>query len=325
MGLSNVQYDEIMRRYEKRRDSSRHQANERKAYIYEHVKGYKELDDDIPSFCVEQAKKFLNGDDSALVLSKSLMKEKINAKETLLIDSGYRLDYLLPEYECPDCQDTAYIGTQKCHCFKQAIINLLYEQSGIKEMIERENFSHLKYDYYSGEDLERFKRAVAICKDFCNHEYQNIFFYGTVGTGKSFLSGCIAKTFIDSGHSVIYYTATDFFNTISQHTFDFSNKDELRALRTDLCACDLLIIDDLGTEFNNNFTISQLFSCLNMRHLNRKATIISTNLSLEEFKMRYSERIFSRITSNYELLYLSGQDIRMIKKRKARLKTNERM
>ena len=319
MGLSNVQYDEIMRQYERRRDESRFQTEKRLAFVYDNVPGYKGIDADIATISVAQAKKYLNGDDDAIISSKILLNEKTRIKEELLTGAGLPANYLEPVFKCSFCNDTGYVEQQKCQCLRQTIIDLLYEQSGIKEMLKVENFSQLDYSYYQGEDLDRFRKAVEKCQHFCaNFSYQNLFFYGTVGTGKSFLSGCIAKELMDKGYSVIYFTATDLFATLSRHTFDFKNKDELHILREDLTACDLLIIDDLGTELPNNFTKSQLFACLNTRHLNQKATIISTNLSLEELSNLYSDRIFSRITSNYELLYLSGADIRMIKKLKTK-------
>jgi len=318
VGLSNAQYDEIMRQYEKRRDESRFQTEKRLAFVYENIPGYKEIDTDIATISVAQVKKYLNGDEDAIISSKILLSEKTKTKEELLANAGLSKNYLEPVFQCSSCNDTGYVELKKCQCLRQTIIDLLYEQSGIKEMLKSENFSQLDYSYYQGEDLSRFSKAVEKCKHFCtNFGYQNFFFYGTVGTGKSFLSGCIAKELIDKGYSVIYFTATELFATLSRFSFDYKTKDELHILREDLTTCDLLIIDDLGTELPNNFTKSQLFTCLNTRHLNQKATIISTNLSLEELSNLYSERIFSRITSNYELLYLSGADIRMIKKLKA--------
>lgn len=312
MGLSNAQYDEIMRQYEKRRDENRHLAKVNLDYVYENVAGYKELDFDIAARSVEQAKKYLRGDEDAIPLLKTIINEKIKAKEKLLTDFGLSAHYLNPQYACPDCQDTGYSGHKKCHCLKQKIINLLYEQSGIREMIEKENFAHLDDSYYQGKDLENFYRTLAKCKAFCeNFTYQNLCFYGTVGTGKSFLSGCIAKSIMDQGFVVIYYSATDFFKALSRQIFDREYRND-----DDVYTCDLLIIDDLGTETNSEFLNSQLFSCLNARHLNQKATIISTNLSLEDLSKRYTVRIFSRIFSNYEHLLLTGADIRMLKKRK---------
>ena len=222
------------------------------------------------------------------------------------------------KYQCSDCKDTGYIGNEKCHCFKKQIITLLYQQSNIQEMLKENNFSTLSYEFYTDEDLTHFQNAVKTCKDFIdcfNSDYHNLFFYGTVGTGKSFLSGCVAKELMDQGSSVIYFSSTALFEKLSQMSFDYNAKDELADLYEDLYSCDLLIIDDLGTKLTNNFSSSQFFSCLNERILRKKSIIISTNLSLQELRDRYSDRIFSRITSNFKLCKITGPDIRMYKKR----------
>ncbi len=318
MGLSNSQYDSIIRRYEETQNYNRRLLQERIDYVYSHVEGYKELESSIGSISVEHGKRLLAGDENALADLKSILKDLSSMKEQLLISAGLSTDYLDPIYDCADCKDTGYIGIHKCHCFKQSIITLLYEQSGIEDMLEQENFSTLSYDYYEGEDLTRFQNAVTTCKQFVetfHNDYQNLFFYGTVGTGKSFLSGCIAKALIENGHSVIYFSAAGLFEALSRNSFDYKSKEDLQSMYEDLYGCDLLIIDDLGTELTTNFVASQLFSCLNERHMARKSTIISTNLSLEELRNRYSERIFSRITSNYQVCKLTGPDIRMQNKR----------
>jgi DNA replication protein DnaC len=247
-------------------------------------------------------------------------------KQALLKNAGFPANYLEPIYQCPDCMDTGYISTEdfhreKCHCLRQQEIAILYEQSNIQETLSRENFSTLSYEYYQDEDLERFKGAVRICHSFIDNfkrDFQNLFFYGTVGTGKSFLSGCIAGELLKKGYSVIYFSSAGLFDTLARYTFDSKAKETLYNFYKDLYNCDLVIIDDLGTEVTNSFVASQLFACLNERHLRRMATIISTNLSLEELRDRYSDRVFSRITSNYTLCKLTGPDIRMSKKRAAR-------
>lgn len=317
MPLDNTQYDFILRTYEAKQNKTRHLMEERRSLIYEKVEGYRELDESVSSISVEQGKKLLSGDEAALTDLKLMLKNLMESKKNLLISAGYPSDYLEPVYACPDCMDTGYIDGRKCHCFRQAEITLLYEQSNLNKILAKENFSTLSYDYYKGEDLTRFKNAVKTCKDFVEKftfDYHNLFFYGTVGTGKSFLSGCIAKELIERGCSVIYFSASGLFEALSQISFDYRNKEELHNMHEDLYQCDLLIIDDLGTELTNNFVTSQLFSCLNERHMRTKATIISTNLSLEELRNRYSDRIFSRITSNYEICKLSGPDIRIYKK-----------
>lgn len=316
MPLSNSQYDSIIRTYEEKQNKNRYLQEERRNYVYQHVDGYKELAESISSVSVTQGKKLLEGDESALTDLRHLLKNLTEAKKGLLHSAGLPADYLEPVYDCPDCQDTGYIDGKKCHCFRQAEISLLYEQSNISQLLEKENFSALSYEYYQGEDLAHFQNAAEASKKFTENydfNYHNLFFYGTVGTGKSFLSGCIAKELIETGHSVIYFSAVRFFETLSQISFDYKNKDS-HHIYHDLYQCDLLIIDDLGTELTNNFVTTQLFSCLNERHMRRKPTIISTNLSLEELRNRYSDRIFSRIMSNYQIYKLTGPDIRILKK-----------
>lgn len=315
MALNNTQYDAIIREYEEKQTRNRHILEERRAEVYAKVEGYRDLSESISSISVAQGKKLLDGDDHALENLRASIKNLTSRKEQLLVGAGYPIDYLQPIYECPNCKDTGYIADEKCHCFKQAIINILYEQSGIQEMLKKENFDTLSYEYYEGEDLARFQNTVKTCKNFIktfNSDYQNLFFYGTVGTGKSFLSECIAKELIEKGYSVIYSSSVKLFENLTSNIYDYKSK---AASQMDLYGCDLLIIDDLGTEYPRNINPSILFSLLNERHLKRKSTIISTNLSLEDFRNLYSDRIFSRISNQCSICKFTGADIRLIKKR----------
>ena len=318
MALTNTQYNTIIKKYEEKQLSSRQLQKERLAYVNQNFPMYKELNSKIASLSVDHANKLLDGDTTALVDLKQSLSMLRKQKEEILINAGLPSNYLELQHTCSDCKDTGYIGLKKCHCFKQQIINLLYQQSNIHDMLKDSNFSHLSYEFYENEDLTHFKNAVKNCEDFIdcfNSDYHNLFFYGTVGTGKSFLSGCIAKELIDRGHSVIYFSAVGLFEKLSQISFDYNAKEDKVELYEDLYSCDLLIIDDLGTELTNNFSSSQFFSCLNERILRKKSIIISTNLSLQELRDRYSDRIFSRITSNFKLCKITGPDIRMYKKR----------
>ena len=318
MALTNKQYDSIIRTYEKRQIAHQHELREHLNQVREQLPEYAELEKQESALFLQKAEYLLDEEKSrAMEISEDIAL--LRAKKANLFDrAGFPKDYLTLHYTCPDCKDTGYIDGQKCHCFRQASVALLYEQSGIQELLKQDNFDSLSYEYYEGEDLERFRNAVTTCRNFIknfNSDYHNLFFYGTVGTGKSFLSGCVAKELIEKGNLVIYFSATQLFNELSKSTFDYRNREDLSVLQDDLFNCDLLIIDDLGTELTNTFVASQLFSCLNERHLRKKATIISTNLSLQELRDRYSDRIFSRITSNYEVCKLTGPDIRMYKKR----------
>lgn len=319
MPLTNTQYDRIFRQYEEKQRQNRLETERRRDYVYAHLPRYRELEDETASLSVEQGKKLLFGDDAALSRLHGSLASLKEQKKQLLLDSGLPADYLEPLFSCADCRDTGYIEREKCHCLRQAEISLLYEQSGIQDMLKRNNFSLLSYEYYEGEALALFRHAVETCHSFIknfNSDYRNLFFYGTVGTGKSFLSGCVAKELMDQGYSVIYFGAAGLFDLLSKVSFNAKNRDERQNTYSDLYRCDLLIIDDLGTELTNQFTASQLFSLLNERHLGKKSTLISTNFSLAELRDRYSDRIFSRITSNFEVCRLAGEDIRMYRLRK---------
>ena len=163
--------------------------------------------------------------------------------------------------------------------------------------------------------MENAQDAVNKSWDFIEQFSEHpcgLFFYGDTGVGKTFLSHCIAKELIDRSYFVLYFSAFDFFNFLAKNTFQ---RDHTASDMTEyISSCDLLIIDDLGTELTNSFVSSQLFFCINDRITNRKSTIISTNLTMEDFLATYSERIFSRISSNYTMLKLIGNDIRIQKK-----------
>lgn len=317
MALSGAQFDTILNRYEVTRLKNHRLHEERREYVYKNVEGYKELEDSTVSISMDVAKRKMEGDDDALSELHRLLSDLKSMKRSLLKGAGLPEDYLDPLYDCPNCKDTGYVGVEKCHCLRQQIIDALYAQSNLKEILAENNFNKLSYDYHTGDALEAFKRAVAISKDFVanfDYEHKNLLFYGSVGTGKSFLSGCIAKEILDSNHSVIYFSANALFEALARETFEKQSHEDLYNFYDYIYNCDLLIVDDLGTEVSNSFVSNQLFSFINERNLRKKSTIISTNLSLEQIKDRYSERVFSRIISTYTACKLSGADIRIVKR-----------
>lgn len=316
MTLANSQYDAIQRSYDATQLKNRRILEKRRAEVYASCPAYEEAAGKVASLSVEYGRRLLEGDPGAKKDYHEALSALSAQKATLLSDAGFPADYLEPVYDCPDCLDTGYTDGRRCHCFEQKIINFLYMQSNLKELLASENFSALSYKYYQGDDLANFKKAVETSLSFIKNfhsDYQNLLFYGAVGTGKSFLSNCIAREMLNQGYSVIYFSATGLFNLLSRYSFDAANKEMLYKTYEDLYNCDLVIIDDLGTELSNSFTNSQFFSFLNERHLRKKSVLISTNLSLEELKVLYSERIFSRLTSNFTFRKLSGPDIRTCK------------
>ncbi len=326
MALSNAQYDEIMRGYQNRQLHNRHLSQERFEEAYAKVPELKAINERIASLSVEAARKKLDDDNLSYNLLKKQLSDLRNEKTALLKQNGLDSSYFEPVYTCKDCKDTGYMEGKKCHCFKQAIINVVYSQSNIKEIINRENFSTFSYEYYSDDEinpttglssLETVKHAVNKCNDFIDdfdNKPKNLLFYGDTGVGKTFLSNCVAKELLEKGYSVIYFTAFQLFDILSKGVFD-RDADAIAA-HQNIFDCDLLIIDDLGTENSNSFTTSQLFLCVNERILRQKSTIISTNLDLIELKNNYSERTISRISSNYTVIKLFGDDIRFQKRMK---------
>lgn len=324
MALSNAQYDEIMRGYQSRQLSNRHLTQNRLDAVYDKLPQLKSINEQIASLSVEAARKKLDDDNISFHVLKGKIEELRSQKTILLEKNGFEEDYFEPVYTCKDCKDTGYINGEKCHCFKQEVINVVYSQSNIKNILSRENFNSFSYEYYSDQEinpttglssLETAKRAVEECKRFIvdfNNKPKNLFFYGNTGVGKTFLSNCVAKELLEKGNSVIYFTAFQLFDILSKGVFD-RDADAILA-HQNIFDCDLLIIDDLGTEFANSFTTSQLFLCVNERLLRQKSTIISTNLNLNQMIDMYSERTWSRISSNYTLIKLFGDDIRIQKK-----------
>lgn len=305
-----------MNDYEEKQRINRINLEQRYQHVYQEIPSYREIEDSISFLSISQARKALEGDSRDLNDYKREMSALRDKKRDLLLKAGLPDNYLDMQYHCSLCKDTGYLEHgEKCSCLKQSITSFLYDQSNLAKVIQTENFDHLSYEYFSGENLTRFIENVNTSKEFITNfdsHYQNLLFYGTVGTGKSFLSGCIAKSLIDSGHSVIYFSASGFFDLLSKYSFDFKNRDMLSELYDNLYSCDLLIIDDLGTELTNAFTTSQLFSCINERNLRKKPLLISTNLSFVEIRERYSDRIFSRITYHFKINKFTGPDIRVL-------------
>lgn len=316
MALTNTQYESIIREYEEKQAKSRHMLEERLTHIRSAYPAYAALEDASASLSSSFTKRLIDGEEGAREALSHALQELRRQKRDFLSENGFSADYLEPSYECPDCRDTGYIRQKKCHCFEKKIIELLYHQSNLAGTLAQENFDTLSYEYFSGTSLKEYKKVVEISRDFAasfDHASRNLLLMGTVGTGKTFLANCIAKALIDTSHSVIYFSATELFDTFAKYVFG-KDKEALNNFYEDLYHCDLVIVDDLGTELGSSFVTSYFFSFLNERQLLRKSTLITTNLNLKELQDRYSDRICSRIIGNFEICLLTGPDIRICKK-----------
>ena len=328
MPLTNAQYDSIMRIYEDRRLQSARILEARTREVYAAIPRLKEIDDEISSLSLKKARLLLgrNEDGGASRAEgdfdlKQAIADLGEEREALLLSRGYPADYLQSAFTCPECKDTGYIDREKCSCFRRMEMDLLYRDSNLGISLARDNFDTFSPDYYSDEPQEALngaspremaETAFRKCRDFAESfpcEGESFYFYGDTGVGKTFLSHCIAARLLERGFRVLYLTATDLFEVIRGH--EFSDGGNHSAVYDYIFSCDLLIIDDLGTELANSFTVSSLFVCVNERINSRRSTIISSNKSIREIADLYSERLSSRILGNYHIIYLAGNDIRI--------------
>ena len=326
MALSNSQYDAIMREYGRQQIENHHKLEERRKEIYARLPVVRQLEAEIAERSVACAKKLLEGDKSVLDRLKEDLRDLREQKALIIRAAGYPDDYLELHYRCPDCRDTGLIDGRKCHCFLQAQMKLLHAQSNLEDVLERENFKALSYEYYDDTEIlpqlgitnaAYMRRVVAGCREFVrdfDKKHDNLLFTGSTGVGKTFLTNCIARELMDDFHSVIYLTASDLFDVFSRNKFDYDNAEDMKDMYRFILDCDLLIIDDLGTELNNSFTSSQLFYCINERMNMSRSTIISKNLTLARLRDSYTDRVTSRIMSGYRIIPLYGGDIRLLKK-----------
>ena len=331
MALSNSQYEAIMREYDSRQ-SRRRQKLRRGQEVYRQIPRLQELDGQIAGLAASQARRLLEGDRGAL---EALQKEcaQIGAKRReLLAGAGFPADYLEPGYDCPLCRDKGFVDGQKCRCFRQRELELLYRQSHIRERLREENFDTCTDRCYSeqeqaegtGQSVRRYMQGViAACKQYAERFAEqggNLVFYGSTGVGKTFLAGCIARELIESYFSVVYLSAMDLFDLLAKERFGRGGEGNEAGAARPVLECDLLIVDDLGAEVPNSWTNSQLFYCLNERLLRKKSTIITTNLTPGQLGREYSERIGSRLIENFRFVAIPGADIRIWKQREQRKK-----
>ena len=259
-------------------------------------------------------------------------------KEILLKEAGFPVDYMEMEYDCNDCKDTGYIEGKKCHCLQAKIRKLLYAQSNLEHIVSKENFDNFSFKYYDDKYLlpsqnitnakymdgvkkfceaftdKYFNADRAKNEVFSNKQGENdrrsIVFSGSTGVGKTYLSNCIAKVLLDRYYSVIYLSAKELFETLVKVNIEKSEEQKYLLLVKEVYECDMLIIDDLGSELFNHFTTSEFFHIINRRINTEKSTIISTNLSLDKMRDTYSERVTSRIRKSFIYIRLYGNDIR---------------
>lgn len=315
-----------MEEYQKKREKAQRELRMRKEEIYQKMPRIFEIESEMKILGIQIVKAAQAEPKQIKKLTTQLKEKSIDLqmeRAELLASKGYPVDYLEIKYECPKCQDTGYIGVKRCKCFEQRLIDKAYQQSNLHSLLEKENFDTFRIDYYSDEPFgdnelsprKNIENLFLSCINYANnfeHHNKNLFFYGSPGLGKTFLSNAIAKDVLEKGKIVLYQTASDLIDFIRNNKFDQNHQEENPLLER-IFKSDLLIIDDLGTEYLTEFAKMELYNVINKRLLTEKKMIISTNLSLRELQEKYPNRLTSRILGNFELYKFYGEDIRIKK------------
>ncbi len=324
--MKEILLRKIRDEYDQKRHKAFNEAEKKKDIIYKTIPMLDELDKQIALAGIELSKIVLLKPDN---FEEEIIKIKNNIasyrEEKLLILKENKLseDDFKPTFECKICEDTGYTASkEKCKCYEQKIIENLYDMSNIKYRLQKENFNQFDLSVFSDEKYkeeklsprQNVKNILEACGNFCmnfSRESPSLLFHGTTGVGKTFMCNCIASELIEKGKTVIYQTASNLMEVIEDHKFKKSDETQLSKENYNyLFECDLLIIDDLGTELNNSFTNSELFNIINARMIADKKTIISTNLPLADLALVYSDRIISRIFNEFAIFKFYGKDLR---------------
>ncbi len=238
-------------------------------------------------------------------------------RRELIVSLGYPADYTELKCHCPICADSGYDGATICKCMRELIVTMNIESSGMGKVMGAQSFDNFDLEWYRASGDEVYKRMahnLRVAKEYADNFGKggaNLLLIGTTGTGKTHISSAIARAIISRGYDVLYDTAQNIIEAFRNDQFYRSARNPESEAEKFL-ECDLLIIDDLGAEFVNQFSVAALYNLINTRQNRNLSTIISTNLTSEELAGRYEGRIYSRIIgSDYNVLIFRGKDHRI--------------
>ena len=312
-----------------RRIKAEKEADQRKREIFARLPRAKELDKEISKSGIMAVRSVLGGADVVSEVEKLKENNLAMQKELseLLINNGYDKDVFEPDYTCKMCNDTGYYDkdgkTLVCACLKRALVSCACDELNKTAPLKLSTFDSFNLEYYDKKvdssvgvsPYEHMNRIFRYCQAYADNfraDSESILMKGATGLGKTHLSLAIANEVIKKGYGVIYASAPTLMSRLEKEYFSNSKEEENSADM--LIDCDLLIIDDLGTEFHGQFSVSQLYNIFNSRMLLNKPIIINTNLTLRELEKKYTERFVSRIIGGAQKLDFLGKDIRIRKK-----------
>ncbi|OQB13735.1 MAG: DNA replication protein DnaC [Firmicutes bacterium ADurb.Bin193] len=320
-------FDKAAARLEQLRQQAHYRRAQRLKEAYAACPGLAQIDEELSRAGIAASRIILSqpGDQKKVVeqLAEQI-KTLTGLRAEALTKCDLPADYTDMRFACPLCSDTGYIENKRCACLEKLLADAYARTSGLGSLLSGQTFESFDFSFYSaGADenegvcpLERIKNIYAICKSFVDDFDacgQSLLFTGGAGLGKTFLSSAIAAELIKCGHTVVYESAARLFSLYLDYSFGRISPEAARPYLGSLHSCDLLIIDDLGTEAVSAYSVSFLFELLNSRLLDKKKMIISTNLSIGELAGLYSERLHSRMLEHFVILKFLGCDIRMQK------------
>ena len=317
MGYNRDDLIRIKAEYREKYQKARRSADMRADEVYLRIPRVKEIDMALSRTALEIMSAVTSGKesaDAALARVRNRNSELMEERGRLLVSAGYPADYTDVRYDCNKCDDSGYVDGKMCECMKRELVMAGYESSGLGRLIATQSFDNFSLDYYKsgGANYQNmqlyFNSLRSFAQSFSSDTYRNFLLIGGTGLGKTHLSTSVAKTVIERGFDVLYVSAIDMFSDFEKKQFGNSDSSEDNTRR--YFECDLLIIDDLGTELTNQFTVSCLYNVINSRINSARSTFINTNLAKKEIEAKYAERITSRLFGEYYPLVFSGIDIR---------------
>ncbi len=290
----------------------------RKFDFYQSYPEIEKLDRQIALVFHNAMKKMLNGEKVDFAAAEKQSLELQNQKKEFIEKNGIDISVLSPKFRCKNCEDTGYFNGKLCECVRSKAVAINYEELNKDVRLEDYTFDKFSLECYpeTVDDGVNARDIMTKVCEFCvkyatefSENSESLLFFGKTGLGKTHLSLSIANEVIKKGYNVVYGPISRIIGSIEKEHF---SNDE-RTILNNVINCDLLILDDLGTEFTTQFVVSTIFDIVNSRVLNKKPTIINTNLSFEELKQKYSDRVVSRISKDCRMLQFFGKDIRIIK------------
>lgn len=322
MGYNKKAYIQTKEIFKAREDRAREDAFMRKCEVEAAIPEIRQINNALASTGAEIAIEIAQGSHNIEERINALRDKNLALQEKraqLLIEHGYPADYTKPRFICDKCEDSGYVGTKLCECFHREVVENTIRNSGIGALVDRQSFETFDLKYYAQDPrtLNMMKGIYETMKEYAEDfstSRKSVLMLGATGLGKTHLSTAIAKTVIENGYDVVYDTTQNILGDFEYERFGRGYNTDFEEKRTDkYFDCDLLIMDDLGTELTNNFTVSCLYNLINTRINKHLPVIISSNLTHKELKERYEERITSRLMGEFIIIPFVGTDIRQQK------------